>query len=169
MKNTILAIAFSAVGVLQAQNPGISEQDREFVTCASMDNLMEMKLSEMGSNKGFSPEVKELATHMMNDHKKTDATLTQLASARSMTVATRLDEEREKDLKKLSDKEGEDFDMAFTEYVIKSHKKAIDAYEKEAKKGENTELRAFANNSLTGLNHHKNMADETCKKLKKKK
>lgn len=168
MKKLFLATACFAFVALQAQNPGVSQQDREFVECASMDNLMEMKLSEMGSNKGFAPEVKELSSHMMGDHKKTDATLQQLASARSITVATQLDEEREKDLKKLSDKEGEAFDMAFTEYVIKSHKKAIDAYEKEAKKGENTELRAFANNSLTGLNHHKNMANETCKKLKSK-
>lgn len=168
MKRAFSYIACLICLGLRSQNPEVSKQDREFVACAAMDNLMEIRLSELAGRKGFSPEVKELAIHLSDDHKKTDALLKQLASARSLTVATELDEEHQKELKKLDDKEGEDFDKCFTDYIVKSHKKAIKEYEKEADKGDNTELRAFANNTLTSMNHHKNLADATCEKLKKK-
>lgn len=168
MKKIVLIIACLGVIALQAQNPGVSNQDKEFTEWALRDNMAELKFSEMAMNKGFSPEVKDLARHMLADHKNADDLLRQLAAGRSIAIPTSISEEHEKEYKKLSDKEGEDFDKCFTEYVRDTHKKAIGNYEKEAKKGENTELRAFANNSLVGLNHHKNMADETSKKLKKK-
>lgn len=168
MKTIYAFIACLGIISLQAQNSGVSKQDKDFTECALKANVKEQKFSELALRKGFSPEVKELAQHMMADHKKADDLLRELASGRSIALVTDLDEESKKDYEKLSDKEGEAFDMAYTECVAKDHKKLVDEYEKQSKKGENTELRAFANNTLPSIIHHKDMADETCKKLKKK-
>lgn len=153
---------------LSAQHPGVSSQDKEFTHCALQANVTELKFSELALRKGFSPEVKELAQHMVNDHKKADALLRELATGRSIALVSDLDEESKKEYEKLSKKEGEAFDRAYTDYVAKEHKKLVSEYEKQSKKGENTELRAYANNTLPSVIHHKNMADETCNKLKKK-
>lgn len=168
MKKLVLLIACIGITTLNAQNPEISKQDKEFAESALMGNLMELKLSELASNKGFSPEVKDLASHMINDHKKNDEVLRQIATNKSIPMGVKLDDAHQKDYDMLSAKEGEDFDKSYAEYMVKEHKSAIDIYDKETKKGENTELRAFATNTLPSLNHHKDMAEETCKKLKKK-
>ena len=161
-------MACCSITMLQAQKPGVSEQDKKFTECALKDNLTALKFSELALQKGFSPEVKDLAEHVVADQKKSDDLLRKLATERSIPLVTEMDEAHQKDYKKLSDKEGEAFDMAYTECMAKDHKNTIDAYEKESKKGENTELTAFAINALPGLTHQKNMAEETCKKLKKK-
>lgn len=168
MKKILLIVACLGLMKMQAQNPEISKQDKEFAESALKANMMELKFSELAVTKGFSPAVKELAQHMITDHKKADDLLRELVASKSITVPTELDADNEKDFKKLSDKEGEAFDKAYTEQMATSHKKVIDLYEKETKKGENTELRAFATNTLPSINHHKNMTEQTCKKLKKK-
>jgi putative membrane protein len=168
MKRLVLLAACFGITLGRAQVQEVSKQDREFAEYAQMANLMEQKLSEMALRKGFSPEVKELAQHVIEDNKRADELLRVLAANRSITILTKLDDKHQKDYDKLSDKVGEDFDKCYTERMLKEHKDAADAYEKEAKKGENTELRAFATNALPNVIHHKNMSDETCKKLKKK-
>lgn len=169
MKRLFVLIACFGFMALQAQNPGVSKQDRAFAEEALEANLWEMKLSQLAVNKGFAPEVKELAQRMAEDHKKADDLLRQLASERSITAPSQLTFKQQDDYKKMSDKEGEAFDKAYTECMLKDHKKTISLYEKETKKGENTELRAFATNALPALNLHRNLADETCKKLQHKK
>ncbi len=168
MKKTLLLIACLSFVSFSAQNPGISKQDKEFAESALKANMEVLKVSELAQTKGFSPEVKELAQHMVADHKKPDDLLRQITAGKSIAVPAALDKDQQKDYNKLSDKVGEDFDKSYTACMAKHHKKIIGLYEKETKKGENTELRAFATNTLPSLNHHKNMADETCKKLKKK-
>jgi len=168
MKKTFLLIACFAMTTLQAQNPEISKQDREFAEFALNTNLVELKFSELATTKGFSPEVKNLAQQIITDHKKADDLLKQITAGKSVSAPTQLSEDQQKDYNKLKDMEGEAFDKAYTDCMVKDHKKAIDQYEKQTKKGNNTELRAFATNTLPSLNHHKNMADETCKKMKKK-
>ena len=168
MKKIFLMITCFGVIVLKAQNPEISKQDKEFAEFALNANVAELKFSELATTKGFSPEVKELAQHMLADHKKADDLLKKITTGKSIPSTNQLNEEQQKDYDKMKDMEGEAFDKAYTECMVKDHKKAIDNYEKETKKGENTELRAFAINTLPSLNHHKNLADETCKKIKKK-
>lgn len=168
MKKILLIVACLGLMKMQAQNPEMSKQDKDFAESALKANMMELKFSELAVNKGFSPAVKEMAEHMITDHKKADNLLRQLVASKSITMPTQLDEENEKDFKKLSDKEGEEFDKCYTDKMASSHKEVIELYEKETKKGENTELRAFATNTLPSINHHKNMTEETCKKLKKK-
>ncbi len=169
MKKLILVlIACLGTSPIWAQHPEISDQDKQFAEAALDADLMELKLSEMAVNKGFSPEVKELAQHMIEDHKKADALLKEMAVAKSIPMSTKLDDAQQKEYDKLSDKAGEDFDKSYTDYMVSHHKKTIDLYEKETKKGENTELRAFATNTLPTLNHHRNLSQDLCSKLKKK-
>lgn len=168
MKKKLLLLACIGIMKLNAQNPGVSQQDKSFAEMALMGNLKELKYSQLALNKGFSPEVKELAQHIVEDHKKADDLLRQITAGKSITVPSALDADEQKDFEKLSNKEGEDFDKAYTDCMVKDHKKTIRAYEKETKKGENTEFRAFATNTLPSIIHHKNMAEETCKKIGKK-
>ena len=168
MKKIFLLITCFGFSILKAQNTGISKQDKEFAEYALNANITDLKFSEMAMNKGFSPEVKELAQHILTDQKNADDLLKKITAGKSIFTPTILDEEHQNNFTKLSDKEGEAFDKAYTECMLKSHKKTIDIYEKETKKGENTELRAFATNTLPSLNNYKNLADQTCKKLNKK-
>jgi len=168
MKKIFLIVACFGLMKMQAQNAQVSIQDKEFTESALRANMMKVKFSELAVNKAFSPAVKELAQNMLNDHKKADDLLRQLAESKAITMPTQLDEDDEKEFKKLSDKEGEDFDKFYTDHTASEQNKIINLYEKQTKKGENTELRAFATNTLPSINHHKNITDQTCKKLKKK-
>ena len=168
MKKILLLVACFGITLGHAQMQEISKQDKEFAEKAQMNNLMEQKLSEMAMRKGFAPEVKELAQHMLANERGHNL-LRELSTNKSIPVYNKLDDEHQKAYNEMDVKSGEEFDKAYTECMVKDHKDALDLYEKQAKKGENTELRAFAINSQPSLVSHRNLAEETCKKLKDKK
>lgn len=168
MKNILFSVCCIGIMSVQAQHPEISNQDKAFAEYALNANLTDLKFSQLAMQKGFSPQVKDLAQHILTDQKNSEDLLKKITAGKSIFTPTILDDEHQKNFTKLSDKEGEAFDKAYTECMIRDHKKTIEVYEKETKKGENTELRAFATNTLPSLNNYKNLAEGACKKLSKK-
>lgn len=70
------------------------------------------------------------------------------------------------DLAKLT---GDKFDKKFLGTIIESHKKSIKLFEKESKRGEDSELKSFATNTLPTLKHHLDMAQSVERELKSSK
>ena len=52
--------------------------------------------------------------------------------------------------------------------MVKDHKEDICAFKKEAKKGNETDIKTWASNTLPTLEHHKQMSIEACKDVHKK-
>jgi putative membrane protein len=86
-----------------------------------------------------------------------------LAQTKNITLPATLSEKCEKEYNDLAAKNGQDFDDAFTDYMVKDHKKDVDAFKKEAEKGEDPDIKSWAAGKVSTLEHHLSMAESADK------
>ncbi|MBC7694986.1 MAG: DUF4142 domain-containing protein [Burkholderiales bacterium] len=147
----------------------LSERDRKFVKCTAEEGLYEVKLGELARKTGLSIDVKALATHMVEDHSKANSELKELADKKGIAFPTSMNSKAMKHYDKLAKKQGKDFDKAYTMCLMMTLKKSICMFKKEVKKGSDTDIKAWAANTLKTLEQHKEMTKETCNAIKEKK
>lgn len=165
MRTTVTIIFCLAVCLFVNAQP--SAMDKQFIDEASQSNLLEIKLGELAQAKAKAPEVKTLGRQMMADHSTSNIALTALAARQNATVSTALNEKEQSTYDMLAEKQGSDFDKAYTKCMISDHKKDISLYRKEARKGNDIDLKSFASGTVKILQHHKQLAKDTYKALKK--
>ncbi len=134
------------------------ENDAEFAVKAADGGMLEVKLGELAQQKGTSPEVKNLGKMMVDDHSKANEELKALAQTKNISLPTTLSEDCQKTYNDLAEKSGRDFDDAFTDHMVKDHKDDIDAFKKEAEKGDDPDLKSWAAGKISTLEHHLDMA-----------
>ena len=66
-------------------------------------------------------------------------------------------------------KSGNEFDKDYTSYMVSDHKEDISLFKKQAEKGKDPEVRAWAAGKLSTLEHHLQMAQTTEDFVKNKK
>lgn len=134
------------------------ENDTEFAVKAADGGMLEVRLGELAQQRGINPEVKNLGKMMVEDHKKANEELKALAQTKNISLPSVMSEDCQKTFDDIAAKTGEDFDDAFTDHMVKDHKKDIDAFKKEAEKGDDPDLKSWAQGKLTTLEHHLDMA-----------
>lgn len=83
--------------------------------------------------------------------------------ATKLSSAQKAFQKKYDELAKLS---GEKFEKAYLGALLDDHKKAIRAFEKESKSGQDPELKTWASNTLPTLRHHLEMVQSVEKDLK---
>jgi putative membrane protein len=139
-------------------NANLSKSDAKFINDAAEGGLMEVRMGELGQQKGESPDVKALAQRLVTDHTKANDELKQLASSKGVTVPMQLPEHHQKMIDKLSS--SSTFDKTFKEMAVKDHKKDIKEFETALKKSNDTELKAWISKTLPTLQEHLRMAEQ---------
>jgi putative membrane protein len=142
--------------------------DRKFAQKAIHANAVEIQTGEYASQKATHDKVKEFGQRMYDDHSKANE---QLMSVINDTIPEKwrpikeLDVETKKQIEKLNKTSEKEFDRAFMNMMVKSHKDAIDLYEKETKNGKNEKLKQYAEKTLPTLKEHLKMAQDIQKQL----
>lgn len=95
---------------------------------------------------------------MVDDHGKANEELKTLAAQKNITLPTVLSEECQNTYNDLAAKTGKDFDDAYTDFMVKDHKKDIDNFKKQADKGNDADLKSWAAGKVATLEHHLDMA-----------
>ena len=142
------------------------EGDSEFAMKAAEGGLLEVRLGELAQNQASSSKVKEFGQQMITDHSKANSELQELAKQKNISIPTSLSEDKQKKVDDFASKKGAEFDKAYSSYMVKDHKEDIDEFEKEADKGNDPELKAWAAKTLPTLKHHLMMAEEAEKVAK---
>jgi putative membrane protein len=135
----------------------LTRGDRRFVTKASELNKEEVRLSELAAQQASSPEVRNYAQQLVNEHTQAGTELSAIASRKGVT-ATAHDDYDQRAVNKLAKKTGKDFDEAYVEKMKDAHEDAIDLFEKEAKNAKDPDLQAFASKTLPTLREHQQHA-----------
>jgi len=144
------------------------EDDTEFAVAAADGGLMEVKLGELAIANGSSPEIKKFGQSMVDDHGKANLELKGLAEQKQITIPTTLSDKKQEKYDELALKKGADFDKAYAEFMVKDHKEDIDAFKKQAEKGNDADLKAWAATKIPTLEHHLAMAETIEKEVNKK-
>jgi putative membrane protein len=140
--------------------PGLSKEDRDFVTEAAMGGLMEVELGRIATQHATMDSVKQFAQRMVDDHSRANDELKQIATMKGITLPTELDEKHKSDLAKMSKLTGADFDKSYSKAMLNDHVKDVAAFEKESQKANDPDIKAFATKTLPTLKHHLEMARE---------
>jgi putative membrane protein len=162
---TVLAVAFTFAAT--AQTSGYSKRDEKFAKKAAMGGLLEVKLGEMAQSRATEPKVKETARHMVEDHRLVNEELKDMATRKNLTLPSTLDNKTQKKYDYLSKFSGKKFDRKYSRCMVKDHKKDICLFKKEAKRGDNPELKAWASAKLPKLESHLKMWKDACKEARK--
>lgn len=144
-----------AAAVTQA-NP-LPSPDREFVQAASMSSSTEIDASKLALSRSNDPDVDGFARQMIADHTK--LTLQLKSATAGSPVQAPKDNSDVSVMNLLSPLSGKQFDEQYIKLVgVEGHRKAVDAFSAEANGGQNSSLRALAQQGLPIIEHHYEMA-----------
>jgi putative membrane protein len=156
-----LAFAFAVASAIAVQSAGQGvDPDRQFAHEAAMINMTEIELGKLAADRGSHARVKEFGNRMVNDHMKVFDELKALAGRKNIALPSEL-ETRQKTLRdKLAGMSGQAFDRAYMEEMVKGHQNALALFQKESTSGADSELKAWAAKTLSGISTHHALAQE---------
>ncbi|MDB5286678.1 MAG: outer membrane protein-like protein [Mucilaginibacter sp.] len=154
---------------LDAKDSTEVKDDAKYAVEAANGGMLEVELGKLAQNKAISPAVMKFANMMVADHTKGNNELKTLAASKKISLPATLGEKFQKDYDDFSKMKREDFDKAYTDYMVKDHKTDIEEFKKEATDGKDPELKAFASKHVPILEHHLQMAQQANDAVKNKK
>jgi len=161
----LAASAFSA----EERNKDQASQplsDEQFVLKASQDGMAEVNHGNLAAQKAQNPEVKQFAQRMVEDHKKANQELLELANKKQVKIASDMGEKHQALQEKLSTLSGAAFDRQYMQHMVEAHETAVALFKAEAKNSKDEALRALAEKTLPTLEAHLKMARQLEEKLK---
>jgi putative membrane protein len=147
----------------------LSPADREFVKKAAQGGQMEVTAGKLAAERGLDPAVKSFGQKMVTDHSAANDMLKSLADSKQVNLPDSVSPEEHTALGKLEGLNGTDFDQAYSQMMVKDHHEDISEFEKEAAKGQDPDVRAFAAKTLPTLQHHLMLANRLSSAEKKSK
>lgn len=142
------------------------KKDSEFAVDAADGGLYEVQIGTLAVSKATSPDVKQFAQMMVDDHSKANNELKTLAGNKGIALPDVISEKCQKKYYDIDQKnKGEEFDKAYMDQMVKDHKDDIDMFEKEAEKGNDPEIKSWASGKLATLRHHLEEAERISDQL----
>jgi putative membrane protein len=155
----VSALMVAAAGIAAAADTGLTPADRAFLNKAAQGGLMEVAAGKLASQRALDPAVKTFGERMVSDHTAANDTLKSLASSKQMPLPDAVSAEEHEALGKLEGLNGTEFDKAYSKMMVKDHVTDISDFEKEVKKGDDADVKAFAQQTLPTLRHHLMLAN----------
>lgn len=157
-----LVLAALALPALATDTPTLDKQEQAFVAKATADNSMQIELAKVTLGRSSSPQVRELAKRIIDDHealnrKFTDFSVAKKAHGQAHGTPS---EDVGSDMRRLQQLKGGALDQAFANMMVDAHQKAIPLYEKAAKGSHDAKLRQIAQQGLPMLRDHLQRARE---------
>lgn len=146
-----------------------AEEGAEFAVEAANGGLLEVQLGTLALTKATTPEVKQFAQMMVDEHGKANNELKALAQQKNITLPTTMSDDYQKKYDKLNEKSGIEFDKEYMDLMVKDHKEDVRKFEKQAEKGDDSDIKAWASRTLPTLKHHLEVAEATEEIVKEKK
>jgi putative membrane protein len=137
----------------------------EFVAHAARDGMAEVELGKLASARAASDDVKQFARRMVDDHSKANDELKSLATSKNIPLPTDTDAEHKMLMDKLGKVSGADFDRAYMDAMVKDHDHAVAKFRAFSERGDDPELKKWAEKTLPTLQAHERMAKETAAKV----
>jgi putative membrane protein len=157
--------AFSLLNPARAADT-VSSGDKMFVEKLAQGGMTEVKLGQLASDKGSSSEVKDFGSKMVSDHTKANDELKSLASSKGIEIPDALDAKHQAMVDKFSALSGAEFDKEYVPAMVKAHKMTDGLLEKEAKSGQDADLKAFASKTDETVKMHLSMIEDIQGKMK---
>jgi putative membrane protein len=154
------ALAQQTAATGNAATSQLNDIDRQFVATAGSGGLAEVEAARLAEQQAGKKQVKDMAQRMIADHSKANEKLASLASQAGLSAPTAPDAKQKAEATKLKTLSGAAFDRAYVKDEIQDHKETIALFQKEAKSGQDPQLKQFASQTLPTLQQHLKMAQK---------
>jgi putative membrane protein len=143
---TLAAIALAGCGPTTA----------DFVQKAAMSDMYEVEAGKIATQKGQSDAVKQFGQQMVDAHTKTTQELTTIVQQKNIKVElpTKLDTKHQKLIDDLNSASSQDFDKTYAKQQVDGHQAAVKLFKRYAARGDDADLKAFAEKTLPTIEHH---------------
>jgi putative membrane protein len=146
-------------GATQGASGGsLSSNDRQFVMMAAHGGWAEIEAGELAQKNAASEAVRKFGQRMVQDHRLANKELETIASKMGITPPKEPDAKHKADAKMLASLKGPEFDSKYSSHMVMDHEMTVALFEKQAKSGDDSALKAFAAKQLPILQEHLKMA-----------
>ena len=143
------------LGANATSNAAMPTDSAGFANAVAASDLYEIESARLAADKASNAEVKSLAQHIRTDHEKSTSELKSAAGTANISVAPKLDAEKQGMLDQLkSTARGADFDRLFVEQQKSAHQKALALLQGYSAGGDNEALKAFATKTAAAVKGH---------------
>jgi putative membrane protein len=156
----VWSLMVAAPGLARAAEVGPNPSDRAFVAEAAQGGLMEVAAGKLAAQRGLDPAVKTFGQKMVTDHTAANDKLKALADSKQIPLPDSMSADESAALARLESLVGTDFDKTYAKMMVKDHVDDIGEFEKEVKKGQDADVKSFAENTLPTLRHHLMLANQ---------
>ena len=136
----------------------MSQKDVSFIQKAGGGGQQEVENGKLAEKQGKSADVKRIGARMVADHTKANKELTELANRKGVKFDTRG--------VRAQNIGAADFDRQYLKLLEVDHKNDIAEFQKEAKSGDDRDLKAWAAKTLPMLQEHLAMVEDAIRKAK---
>ena len=132
--------------------------DANFAKKAAQSGTAEIAAGKLAVSQGESADVKAFGQHMIDDHTKASEDLKAAAAKDGIDLPASASPEQEAAGKKLAALNGAAFDKAYARMMVKDHQEAVALFKKESSAAGDSNVKAFAKETLPTLEDHLKMA-----------
>jgi putative membrane protein len=133
------------------------DYDSEFLTKAASGGMLEVEMGKQVLARAVTPQAKEFAKKMIDDHTKGNAELMALATKKNITLPTTLGDDHAKVLKDVTEEKGVKMDQEYMKEMLKDHEEDVKEYTDASIKATDPDIKAFATKSVPMLKMHLDM------------
>jgi len=158
LTSAVLALAVT-VGAQAEAATKLSHKDSSFLKDAAEANNAEVEASRIAVAQSANGDVKSFAQSMIDDHASAQGELKTLADQKGVKVSDTASLTKQAEIKILSKRKDASFDRHYAEAIgVKAHEDTIKLFRKEAEKGDDPDVKAWAAKTLPALTHHLELA-----------
>lgn len=136
----------------------LSTKDKKFLGDATASGSWEVATGRSAEQKAQNSATKEIAARLIADHSKTNKELVDLGKKKGLSIST--------EGGKAQQISGQDFDRRYLNLVVQDHQEETSAFAKQAKSGDDTDIRNWAAKTLPMIKQHLAMAKDALSKAK---
>jgi len=153
-----------ASAVLSKASAGVTVADSTFVKKAASGGIAEVELGQLALQKASSPDVKQFAQRMVNDHTKANGQLKQVAADEHIRLPQSMSAKDKATKDTLANLSGDDFDRAYMKDMVQDHRHDVAEFERESKSAQDPAVKSFAMQTLPTLRDHLKEAERIAPK-----
>lgn len=155
---TLAACAAASLSAAPAFAQGtptkMAVSDALFAATAADGGMTEVLISQIGAKKATNPELKKYSERMIAEHTKANEELKAIAARKGMTLPAAVTAGHQFCEQNLLGLSGEEFDCAYAMAQEVVHKASVAAFEAEAERGQDPDVKAFAAKYLPHIKEH---------------
>jgi putative membrane protein len=134
--------------------------DRKFATMVEQMALAEIQVGNLALRKGSNDQAKKIAQRLVDDHIKIRDAMKQAATFKGLVLPTEPDAQHKALAAKLEHESGERFDKDFLAANSADHHKMVAAFQNEANKSNDLDMKSFAEQFMAAIQEHTQMIDQ---------